>query len=231
LKKLFALFVAAVLTACANTPTQPQVVAATLGATVSLELKLENPSSPIPTYKAFCSGTVIKEGIILTNRHCVVAVEGKQIFVRFFDGRIVKVDALVIANDGDQSMPEWGDDRPRATDAALLFVDPRHTKQIAKLSSTIPQVGEHVFAIGSPKGMRFTVTFGQVAFQLRDLEDPIYGPNLWIQHDAAINPGNSGGGLFNERGELVGVNTLTGGDNLSLSVPLEHILIHFAAYL
>lgn len=29
-----------------------------------------------------------------------------------------------------------------------------------------------------------------------------------IQHDAAINPGNSGGPLFNDRGEVVGINTL-----------------------
>lgn len=29
-----------------------------------------------------------------------------------------------------------------------------------------------------------------------------------IQHDAAINPGNSGGPLFNDRGQVVGINTL-----------------------
>ena len=30
----------------------------------------------------------------------------------------------------------------------------------------------------------------------------------YIQTDAAINPGNSGGGLFNAKGELIGINTL-----------------------
>lgn len=70
-----------------------------------------------------------------------------------------------------------------------------------------------------------------LGFKARDIEDPVYGPNLWIQHSAAINPGNSGGGLFNERGELVGINTLKAGDDIGLSVPIEHILKLFAEHL
>jgi serine protease Do len=42
-----------------------------------------------------------------------------------------------------------------------------------------------------------------------------------IQHQAPINPGNSGGPLFNEAGEVVGVNTLSGGENQSYAVSID----------
>jgi serine protease Do len=37
---------------------------------------------------------------------------------------------------------------------------------------------------------------------------PNAGPGTWVQTDAPINPGNSGGTLANQRGEVVGMNTL-----------------------
>lgn len=224
MRKFAAFIVAALVTACSVAPNHNTAVNEALQVSVSLEQKIDEPGRLVSTYKAFCSGTVIASGVILTNRHCVVAVEGKDIYVRFYDGRLVKASVLKVADNGAQAMPQWGDEEPRATDAALLSVDPRMTTHIARINRDTPQVGDHVFAIGSPKGLRFTVTFGRVSFVARDLEDLVYGPNTWLQHEAPINPGNSGGGLFNERGELIGVNTLTGGDNLSLSVPIDHIL-------
>lgn len=224
MKRIAALIVAVLAVACTSAPKQPSAITEALQASVALEVKVEEPGSLTVKSKAFCSGTVIAPGVVLTNRHCVVAVTGKDIYVRFFNGALVKASILKVAANGEQSMPQWGDDIARATDAALLSVDPRFTTRVAKVNRKDPAIGDHVFAIGSPKGMRFTVTFGRVSYIARDLEDVIYGPNTWLQHEAPINPGNSGGGLFNEQGELIGVNTLTGGDNLSLSVPIDHIL-------
>jgi serine protease Do len=68
------------------------------------------------------------------------------------------------------------------------------------------EIGEWVMAIGSPFGLRETVTVGVVSakgrgnVQITDYED-------FIQTDAAINPGNSGGPLLNMDGKVVGINT------------------------
>jgi serine protease Do len=71
------------------------------------------------------------------------------------------------------------------------------------------RVGEWVVAIGSPRGLDWTVTAGIVSATHRvtigarapaGLED-------FIQTDSAINPGNNGGPLLNLRGEVVGMNS------------------------
>ncbi|MGE3173349.1 MAG: S1C family serine protease [Planctomycetota bacterium] len=74
-------------------------------------------------------------------------------------------------------------------------------------------VGETVFAMGNPfllaTDFTPTVTFGIVSGTHRYQEGQgnriLVYPDC-IQVDAPVNPGNSGGPLFNERGEVVGIN-------------------------
>src|SRR5262249_26404183 len=74
-------------------------------------------------------------------------------------------------------------------------------------------VGETVFAMGNPfllaTDFTPTVTFGIVSGTHRYQEGAgnrmLVYPDC-IQVDAPVNPGNSGGPLFNERGEVVGIN-------------------------
>lgn len=236
MKRLLLLAVLAVtgtIFACSvATPPRSQAVAEALRTSVSLELKQDQFGKDLAKSRAFCAGTVVRVGVVLTNRHCVVSVSGRDIWVRYYDGRLVKATVLYVAEDGAQSLPEIDDaDTPRATDAALLAVDPVSTRDIATVAD-VPDVGEPVFAIGSPKGLAFTVTFGSVSFKLRDLGELEYGPNLWIQHDAPLSSGNSGGGLFDAHGRLVGINTLRGnGANLGLAVPIGHVLALFKDHL
>ena len=60
-------------------------------------------------------------------------------------------------------------------------------------------VGERVFAIGAPRSLERTLSEGLVS-GLR--HQP--GRNL-VQTSAAISPGSSGGGLFDDRGNLIGI--------------------------
>jgi serine protease Do len=72
------------------------------------------------------------------------------------------------------------------------------------------EVGEHVFAVGSPFGLNHSVSLGIVSAKGRrnlELGNKSIVYQDFIQTDAAINPGNSGGPLMNLRGEVVGINT------------------------
>ncbi|HUZ72964.1 MAG TPA: serine protease [Stellaceae bacterium] len=76
-------------------------------------------------------------------------------------------------------------------------------------------VGEPVFAIGAPRALERTFTEGLVS-GLR----PEPSRNL-IQTSAPISPGSSGGGLFDERGNLLGITTLgslPGSQNLNFAI-------------
>lgn len=80
-------------------------------------------------------------------------------------------------------------------DFILFRVGVSNTNYIP-LAKYKPQVGEKVYAIGSPRGLENTFSSGEVS-QWRD-------KNL-MQISALIDHGSSGGALINEYGEVVGI--------------------------
>src|SRR5258707_5772392 len=89
--------------------------------------------------------------------------------------------------------------------------------------------GELVVAIGSPEGLRDSVTMGVISSVARqpDPDDPM----VYIQTDAAMNPGNSGGALVDVDGNVVCVNTLmlsAGGGREGLGISIPAVIVHFA---
>ena len=126
---------------------------------------------------------------IMTNNH--VVQDADRITVRFQDGR--EFDATVTGTD-----PQ--------SDVAVIEIEADDVQALDLASSANLQVGEWVVAIGSPFGLRSTLTVGVVSATgrtsvgINDYED-------FIQTDAAINPGNSGGPLVNLDGQVVGMNT------------------------
>jgi serine protease Do len=77
--------------------------------------------------------------------------------------------------------------------------------------------GDRLFTIGSPIGLRHSVTSGVFSGFL-DFED-----RRLIQTDAPINPGNSGGPLINEEGRVLGINTLKvmDADGVGFAIPFS----------
>ena len=116
-------------------------------------------------------------------------------------------------------------------DLAVLKVDcpPEKLKPIPVGTSFDLEVGQKVFAIGSPFELDQTLTTGIIGGLGREIESlsgrPIQGV---IQTDAAINPGNSGGPLLDSAGRLIGVTTAikspSGGSvGIGFAVPVDTI--------
>jgi len=105
--------------------------------------------------------------------------------------------------------------------ASLVGVEPSKDLAVLKInaergalkaipigSSSELQVGQNVYAIGSPFGLQQTLTTGVISGlgrEIRSLNNAVIRDV--IQTDAAINPGNSGGPLLDSAGRLIGVNT------------------------
>lgn len=92
-----------------------------------------------------------------------------------------------------------------AGDIAVVKIAENATLNIARWGdSDALEIGEDLVAIGNPLGSGRTVTKGILSASKRSIAVGNYTMTL-LQTDTAINPGNSGGGLFNMRGELVGI--------------------------
>lgn len=135
------------------------------------------------------SGVIVSpEGYVVTNHHVVDGA--KTVTVALLDKR--EFTGSIVGSD-----PQ--------TDLAVIKIQGDNLPFIAWGDSSKLEVGDYVLAIGSPFGLRSTVTQGIVSAKGRGVGITQYED--FIQTDAAINPGNSGGALVNMHGELVGINT------------------------
>ncbi|MGR3510405.1 MAG: Do family serine endopeptidase [Sulfitobacter sp.] len=155
------------------------------------------------------SGFIIsKDGQIVTNNHVVEGADSVK--VKLSDGRTF--DATVVGSD-------------RMTDIALLKIEADVDLPTVKFgSSDAMRVGDEVVAMGNPFGLGGTVTTGIISAKSRNINSGPYDD--FIQTDAAINRGNSGGPLFNNAGEVIGVNTAIlspggGSVGIGFSVPSD----------
>ena len=130
-----------------------------------------------------------KDGYIITNNHVVDGAD--KIMVKLSDGS--EHEAHVKGTDP-------------LTDIALLKVDGvDNLTPVVMGDSDKARVGDDVLAIGNPFGLGGTVTAGIVSAVKRDIHSGPYDD--YIQTDAAINRGNSGGPLFDDKGQVIGMNT------------------------
>jgi serine protease Do len=154
------------------------------------------------------SGFIISaDGYAVTNNH--VVEHAAEVEVTLDDGR--SLPAKIVGTD-------------KRTDLALLKINDGNNLPHVDWASAPPRVGDWVIAVGNPFGLGGTVTAGIVSARGRDIGAGPYDD--FLQIDAPVNRGNSGGPAFDERGNVVGVNTAiyspSGGSiGIGFAIPAE----------
>lgn len=140
-----------------------------------------------------------REGLLVTNYH--VMEDGAYIVAVGDDGDRYTVSGVCVAD--------------KKLDIAILHFDRSPAARILELdTSDNIKRSQTVVAIGSPAGLKNTVSIGNIsAFYAEE------GKN-WIQFTAPISSGSSGGALFGDDGKVIGVTTATyaSAQNINMAV-------------
>ncbi len=151
-----------------------------------------------------------REGHIITNNH--VVADAESITVRLWNGK--EYSAEVVGTDPD-------------TDLAVIKIDADVDLPVAALGdSSKLKVGQFAVAMGSPRGLEGSLSFGHISALGRDTlplrRSGLRFQNL-VQTDAAINFGNSGGPLCNIDGEVIGINVaiVWGAESIGFAIPID----------
>lgn len=107
------------------------------------------------------------------------------------------------------------------SDLAVLEVDdvPDSVSPLS-LTDETPEIGQRVLAVGNPLGLEGSASRGIVSGVDRSVFSPLTGVSIphAVQTDAALNPGNSGGPLVDLSGDVVGVISAGGGQNVGFAI-------------
>lgn len=117
---------------------------------------------------------------------------------------MLSISSVTVCNYSDQCFDAEIVFRESNLDLALLQTKATTQSDFARIADPRKiRVGQEVLAVGTPLGFPFSVSHGIVSALNRDN----LGVYNMTQSDAFLNPGSSGGGLFNMKGELIGINS------------------------
>lgn len=160
-----------------------------------------------------------KVGYILTNSHVISGAST----IKLTNTEGETVDGIVLGND-------------EYSDIAVLSIPVDNVLQIAEIGdSTKATIGDTVFTVGSPLGIKYmgTVTKGILSGKNREVTVSINNSSMVmdvLQTDAAINPGNSGGPLLNINGQVIGINSMKLVEDeiegMGFALPIEFVMTY-----
>lgn len=144
-------------------------------------------------------------GYLLTNQH--VVKDAKFLKVKLATGRELVGEVLL---------------SQVRRDVALVKTESSGAEPLA-IRDTEPNVGEDVYAIGSPYGEKFSGTLTRGVLSGHRTLDGL----RFLQSDVAVLPGNSGGPLLDAGGRVIGIAVRAldaGRANLNLFIPIQEAL-------
>ncbi len=168
----------------------------------------------ISTSKGIGTGFLVSSnGYIISNQH--VVGEQQFISVKMRSGEVV-TGTVIKTN--------------KVQDLALIKITGTNYNWIRLSKGDDIKVGGDVLAIGTPKGLSWSISKGIVSAVRTDQTV------RYIQTDAAINHGNSGGPLIDiSTGRVIGVNTFgfnkSISEGLNFAVSSEDVLTAFSSYI
>lgn len=178
-------------------------------------IKVENGSGYLDSVLG--SGFFItSDGYLITNYHVISDMVEKKyegysrLYIKLAEDPETRIPAKVVGYDA-------------TLDLALLKTEIEAPYVFILGSSNELQVGDKVFAIGSPLGLEKTLTSGIISSTDRNL----FTVGHVFQLDAAVNSGNSGGPLIDETGKVQAV-VFAGVPNyqgLNFAIPIEYLKI------
>ena len=171
---------------------------------------IENETVLIRDDKFVCAGVWVSPTLVITAGHCALAIGCPEDDDDDSDEDTdneetepcsplgAKVPVRTRATDISQGVFLKYN---KSYDLALIRVadPPRHP--VAILSDIASKTGDIIHVVGHPMGIKWTYSRGVISGMREADEDT--APKLQIS--APIHPGNSGGGVFNEKGQLLGL--------------------------
>ena len=149
------------------------------------------------------SGVILdRDGYIVTAYH---VIEGaKRVRVELAIGN----PAMTAGDQSDEYKPRIVLDGKvvgvfKDADVAVLKIDKKNLPTISFSGDDSLKQGQLVAALGSPEGLRNSLSLGVVSAVSRQIEPDDF--MTYLQTDAAQAPGSSGGPLVNIQGEMVGI--------------------------
>lgn len=176
------------------------------------------------------SGVIFHQDVlgyyVLTNNHVTVAPN---------DGEYTQAFYIL---DSDQNILYSAQrlDQSNNYDLAVLRFQSLESYYIPHIENDKVYANRSVIAIGTPKGIYNTVTYGKtLGFARVYLDDAPYLSNVEfpvIVHDAVIDHGSSGGPLFDYKLDVIGINFASGendeNDPVSVAIPNLEVLNYLA---
>lgn len=155
-----------------------------------------------------------KDGYIITNHHVIANMvdpkyEGyARLYIKLSSDTETRIPAKVISWDP-------------SLDLALLKAEIDVPYVFTLGTSSDLEVGDSIFAIGSPLGLESTITSGIVS----SFDRKVLSTVAVMQIDAAINSGNSGGPLIDKQGGVQGVvfASIQSYEGLNFAIPVEYV--------
>lgn len=154
------------------------------------------------------------KGHFITNYHVIesevdTSYEGySRVYVKLYKDSSTRIPAKVIGWD-------------KALDLALLKTEAIPPYVFSLGSSMDLDIGDAIYAIGSPLGLENTITSGIVSAKDRQL----FSLATVLQIDAAVNSGNSGGPIIDKNGNVKAIvfAGIMEYEGLNFAIPVEYL--------